>query len=470
MTELNLETNEMLEESIEKDSSKVQVYSDLVYGLNDRPAPLESILVAIQHVLASLVGIITPSLIISSSLGLEPSDTRFIVSMSLFISGIATFIQAKRIGPVGSGLLSLQGTSFAFLGPILAIASTNIEAGKTPQEALAIIFGCCFFGSFVEIFLSRFLHLTKRIITPLVTGTVITIIGLTLIKVGINSLAGGVPAKLNGTFGSTQNLALGGFVMLIIIILNVSKNKYLRMGAIFIGLIVGYIASMIMGIVKFGNMGNLPLFSAPIPFRYGLSFDFAAFIPFVFLYMITTIETIGDLTATSAVSQEPISGGTYIRRIKGGVLGDGVNSLLAACFNTFPNTTFSQNNGVIQMTGVGSRYIGFYIAGIMSFLGLIPIVSGFFQSLPQPVLGGATIIIFGSIAVAGINIIASTGEGSRRSLIIVSVSLALGLGVTFAPDIFNDKPMMIKSLFSSGISTGGLSAILLNWLLPHDNK
>jgi xanthine permease XanP len=338
-----------------------------------------------------------------------------------------------------------------------------------PQEALALIFGCCFFGAFIEIFFSRFLHLMKKIITPLVTGTVITIIGLTLIKVGMTSIAGGVAAKSNGTFGSPLNLALGGGVMLVIILLNLSKNKYLRMGAIFIGLMGGYLVAMALGMVNFSGLSNLPLLAIPIPFRFGMSFEFSAFVPFIILYLITTIETIGDLTATSAVSREPIEGSTYIRRIKGGVLGDGVNSLIAAVFNTFPNTTFSQNNGVIQMTGVGSRYVGFYIAGIMAFLGLIPLIGGFFQALPQPVLGGATIVIFGSIAVAGLNIIASSEEVGRRSLIIVSVSLALGLGVTFIPEIFDDKPMLIKSMFSSGISTGGLAAIILNALLPKEH-
>jgi xanthine permease XanP len=160
-----------------------------------------------------------------------------------------------------------------------------------------------------------------------------------------------------------------------------------------------------------------------------------------------------------------VAGGTYLRRIKGGVFGDGVNSLIAACFGTFPNTTFSQNNGVIQMTGVGSRYVGFFVAGIFALLGLLPVVSGVFQSLPQPVLGGATVVMFGAIAVAGINIISSVPL-DRRSLLIVAVSLALGLGVVYVPEILADKPALIKNVFSSGISTGGIAAIILNAVLP----
>lgn len=440
--------------------------SELIYGLTDKPPVAESIFVAFQHVLAAFVGIITPPLIICSSLGLDPVNTSYIISMSLFASGLCTFIQCKKIGPVGSGLLSLQGTSFAFLGPILGIGTTALQGGQTPQQALALIFGVCFFGAFVEIILSRFLHLMNKIITPVVSGTVVMIIGLGLIKTGITSIAGGAIAQQNGTFGSVQNLLLGGGVLLIVVLLTVSKNRFLRMGAIAIGLLVGYIISMFLGIVNFSALSSLPIVRLPIPFRYGMSFDLGAFLPFILLYVLTAIETVGDLTATSAVSGEPVKGGTYVRRIKGGVLGDGVNSLIAAMLNTFPNTTFSQNNGVIQMTGVGSRYVGFYVAGIFALLGLLPIVGGVFQAIPQPVLGGATTVMFGSIAVAGLNIVASN-HLDRRSMIIVAVSLAMGLGVVFVPEIFSDKPALIKNLFGSSISTGGLTAILLSWLLPH---
>jgi xanthine permease XanP len=459
------QTNQELVLEDTQDTDTSNAFSDLIYGLDDKPPVAEAFFVAIQHVLASFVGIITPPLIICTALKADPATTSYIVSMSLFVSGVATFIQCKRIGPIGSGLLSLQGTSFAFLGPIIGVGTAAVQGGSSPQDALALIFGVCFFGAFVEIILSRFLHLAQKIITPVVAGTVVMIIGLSLIKTGIISMAGGVVAQQNGTFGSYQNLGLGGLVLAIIILLNITGNRYLRMGAIAIGLFVGYIISMFLGIVNFSALSKLSLISIPIPFRFGMSFDFAAFIPFILLYLITAIETIGDLTATSAVSKQPIKGGVYFRRIKGGVLGDGVNSLLAAVFNTFPNTTFSQNNGVIQMTGVGSRYVGFYVAGIFTVLGLLPMVGGIFQAIPQPVLGGATIVMFGSIAVAGINIIASA-EIDRRALLIVAVSLALGLGVVYVPEILADKPVLIKNIFSSGISTGGLAAIVLNWLLP----
>ena len=452
-------------ENIDQDS--VIVKSGLIYGLNDKPPVAEAVFVAFQHVLAAFVGIITPPIIICTSLGIDATNTSYLISMSLFSSGLGTFIQCKKIGPVGSGLLSLQGTSFAFLGPILGVGTVALQNGNTPEQALGLIFGVCLFGSFVAIILSRFLHLLDKIITPVVSGTIVMIIGLGLIKTGIISLAGGASAlaKNDGTFGSFENLAVGGIVLLIVVLLTLSQNRFLRMGAIAIGLIVGFAIALFLGIVDFSSLGQLPLWRMPIPFRYGISFDISAFLPFVLIYILTAIETVGDLTATSVVSGEPVSGGVYIRRIKGGVLGDGVNSLIASILNTFPNTTFSQNNGVIQMTGVGSRYVGFFVAGILMILGLLPWVGGLFQAIPQPVLGGATLVMFGSIAVAGLNIIVTAGL-DRRSIIIVAASLGLGLGVVFVPEIFVGKPPIFNNLFGSAISTGGLTAILLSWLLP----
>ena len=439
--------------------------SDLIYGLEARPPFIESVFVALQHVFACFVGIITPGLIICGALEVPPADTTVVLSMSLVVSGIATFIQAKRFGPVGSGLLSVQGTSFAFLGPIVGAGTAVQETGGTAQDALGLIFGLCFFGAFVEIFVSRFLHLANKVITPLVTGVVVTLIGLTLIKVGITSMGGGVPAQNNGDFGSPVYLGVSFLVLAVIIALNSTTNNYLRMSSIVIGLIVGYLVSIPLGLVDFSNLAGLPAVALPIPFRYGFSFNFAAFIPFAFLYLITAIETIGDLTATSAISGEPIEGATYFRRIKGGVLGDGINSIIAACLNTFPNTSFSQNNGVIQLTGVGSRYVGYFISAIFVILGLFPIIAGTFQALPQPVLGGATIVMFGTVAVAGIKIL-SCVDLTKRNSIILAVALGLGLGVTFVPEILEASPPLIKSLFASGISTGGITALLLNLILP----
>jgi len=237
------------------------------------------------------------------------------------------------------------------------------------------------------------------------------------------------------------------------------------MGSIVIGLIVGYIVAAFMGLVNFGALKGLPVISVPIPFKYGFSFNLTAFIGVAFIYLITTIESTGDLTATSMVSGQPIEGDLYIKRIKGGVLGDGVNSAIAAIFCTFPNTTFSQNNGVIQLTGIASRYVGMYLAGFLVLLGLFPVIGAFFRSLPSPVLGGATIVMFGTVAAAGVRIIA-TSKIDRRDMLIMAVAFGLGFGVAYVPEFLGKAPKAIQQIFGSAITTGGITALLLNAFMP----
>ncbi|MGK7933305.1 MAG: uracil-xanthine permease family protein [Microcystaceae cyanobacterium] len=439
--------------------------SRLIYGLNDNPPFAEGLFVAVQHVMAIFVPIVTPPLIICGAIGIDPANTAIILGMSLAISGVATFIQAKQIGPIGTGLLSIQGTSFSFVGPIITVGLAANESGKTTEETLALIFGLCFFGAFVQIILSRFLNIAQKIITPLVTGIVVTLIGTTLIKVGIIDMAGGFAAMGTDAYGSPRNWGISITVLMIIAFLSVNRNRYIRMGSIVLGLIVGYLIALITGMVDFSVLEGLPAINFPIPFRYGLGFDFIYFIPFAIIYIATAIECIGDITATSMVTQEPIRGATYFQRLKAGVLGDGFNSWLASVFNTFPNSTMSQNNGLISITGVGSRYIGYYLAVILIFLGLFPIIGGVLNTIPKPVLGGATILMFGSVAVAGLNILREV-EMDSRSSIIVAVSLAFGLGVTFAPDSLEQMPQLIKDVFSSGIATGAIVALLMNLVMP----
>ena len=437
---------------------------ELVYGLEDKPSPLETAYAALQHLLAIIVGIITPTLIIGGVLGLG-ERIPYLISMSLIVSGVATFIQAKRIGPVGSGLLSVQGTSFAFLGAILTAGFIVKAQGGGPDEILATIFGICFVGAFIEMIISRFLHVLKQIITPVVTGTVVMLIGLSLVKVGITDMAGGKWLLDNKPefFGSAQNLGLGILVLVVVLILNHMQNPIIRMGSIVGGILVGYVVAWFMGMVRFDF--GVDIISIPIPFNYGFGFNWAAFIGVAFIYIITAIESTGDLTATSMLSGQPVEGDKYMERIKGGVLGDGINSAIAAIFNTFPNTTFSQNNGVIQMTGVASRYVGMYLAVFLIILGLFPAIGGFFRSLPNPVLGGATIVMFGTVAAAGVNIIASMGRLGRREILIIAVSLGIGLGLAFVPEVLSHTPKAIQQIFGSAITSGGLSALILNLVL-----
>lgn len=430
---------------------------ELIYALEDRPGFLQSTFAAIQHVLASFVGIVTPTLIIGGVLGLG-SEVPYLISMALVVSGVGTFIQARRPLGIGAGMICVQGTSFAFLASVLAAGFIAKARGGGPDEILSLIFTVCFFGAFVEIFLSQVLHKLKRIITPLVTGIVITIIGISLIKVGMTDMAGGFNAP---DFGSPPNLLLGGVVLLTVIVLNRVRNQWIRLSSIMLGLLVGSVMAYFMGKVSFDALGTMPLFSIPVPFKYGFSFDWPAFIPIALIYFITAIESTGDITANCMISGQPIKGDAYLKRIKGGVLADGINSMIAAAFNTPPNTTFSQNNGVIQLTGIASRYVGYYIAGILVILGIFPIIGGVLQAMPKPVLGGATLVMFATIAAAGVKILSQV-ELSRRNMLIMAVAFGLGLGVTMVPDALNSLPELAKNVLSNAVTMGGLAAIILN--------
>ena len=441
---------------------------EVIYGLNDKPPIAESFFAAIQHLLAIFVGIVTPPIIICGALRVPMEATAYVISMALFVSGLSTFIQVKRFGPVGSGILSIQGTSFTFLGTIIAIGIGVQSSGGDYRAALTTIFGVCFAGAFIEIFFSRFITHLRRFIPPLVSGIVVTLIGLSLVGVGISDIGGGVWLKDNRPelFATAENLVLAAIVLAVIIVCNRSGNRFIRMGSIAIGLIVGYAVASFWGKVPFGKLAELSPIAPPIPFKFGFfGFDWAAFLPMALLYLITTVESLGDLTATSMVSGEPIEGDVYMKRISGGVLGDGFNSALAAVFNSFPNTTFSQNNGVIQMTGVASRHVGFYIAGLLVLVGMFPIVGGVFSIIPAPVLGGGTIIMFGTVAAAGVRIIAST-KIDRRAVLIMAISFGAGLGVILVPEIISKMPKLAQSIFGSAITTGGLTAILMNLIIP----
>ena len=438
----------------------------LIYGLEDRPAPAAAALAAFQHILASIVGIVTPTLVIGGVLGLG-EYVPYLIAMSLFVSGIATFIQCKAIGPVGSGLLSVQGTSFAFLGPVLAVGFAVKNNGGTPEDMLAMIFGLCLAGCLVEIVLSQFIDRLGKIITPTVTGVVITVIGLSLVKVGFTDFAGGVGA--GESLGAPVNLMLGSIVVVAILVMTFTGSPMLRISAIMIGLVIGTIIAVIFGQVDFSKAGQGALIAIPQPLKYGLDFDIGLFIPIAFIFLVTAIETSGDLTANSVIAGQPVKGPLYMKRIKGGILADGVNSGLAALFNTFPNTTFSQNNGVIQMTGVASRHVGLYIACILVLLGFFPVVGQLFLLIPKPVLGGATLVLFGTIAVAGIRILA-TQHIDRKKVYIMAVSFGLGLGVTLVPDATQNLPTFLKQVVATPITLAGLSAIILSLLIPDTDE
>lgn len=440
-----------------KIEKRQRMKTDLIYGIDDRPPLKDTLFAAIQHLLAIFVAIITPPLIIAGALKLDLETTGFLVSMALFASGISTFIQCRKFGPVGAGLLCIQGTSFSFIGPII----TAGLAGGLP-----LIFGVCMAAAPVEMVLSRTFKYMRSVITPLVSGIVVLLIGLSLIKVGVVACGGGYSAMDNGTFGSPQHIGVAASVLLSVLFFNRCQSKYLRMSSIVLGLCIGYALAFALGMVNMDAVAsqNLGAFNLPMPFKYGLDFNIGSFVAIGLVYMITAIEATGDITANSMISGKPIEGEEYLKRVSGGVLADGMSSCVAGMLSSFPNSIFAQNNGIIQLTGVASRYVGYYIAGLLMLLGLFPVVGVIFSLMPDSVLGGATLLMFGTVAAAGIRII-SAQEINRKATLVLGVSLALGLGVELMPEILSSAPQSIKEIFSSGITTGGLTAILANLLI-----
>ena len=447
-----------------------QTKSELIYRLEDRPPIPQTLFAACQHLLAMFVAVITPALLICQALGLPAQDTQHIISMSLFASGLASILQIKTWGPVGSGLLSIQGTSFNFVSPLIMGGLALKNGGADVPTMMAALFGTLMLASCTEIILSRFLHLARRVITPLVSGIVVMIIGLSLIQVGLTSIGGGYAAMSDHTFGAPKNLMLAAVVLVVIILLNRQRNPYLRVASLVIAMAVGYLAAWMMGMLPTVTAPTQTSWiTFPTPLYYGLGIDWNLLVPLMLIFMVTSLETIGDITATSDVSEQPVSGPLYMKRIKGGVLANGLNSMLSAVFNTFPNSCFGQNNGVIQLTGVASRYVGFVVALMLIVLGLFPAVAGFVQHIPEPVLGGATIVMFGTIAASGVRIV-SHERLNRRAIMIMALSLAVGMGVSQQPLILQFAPDWIKTLLSSGIAAGGITAIVLNLVFPHEKS
>ncbi|EIQ9141933.1 xanthine/proton symporter XanQ, partial [Escherichia coli] len=379
--------------------------------------------------------------------------------------GIGTWLQVNRYGIVGSGLLSIQSVNFSFVTVMIALGSSMKSDGFHEELIMSSLLGVSFVGAFLVVGSSFILPYLRRVITPTVSGIVVLMIGLSLIKVGIIDFGGGFAAKSSGTFGNYEHLGVGLLVLIVVIGFNCCRSPLLRMGGIAIGLCVGYIASLCLGMVDFSSMRNLPLITIPHPFKYGFSFSFHQFLVVGTIYLLSVLEAVGDITATAMVSRRPIQGEEYQSRLKGGVLADGLVSVIASAVGSLPLTTFAQNNGVIQMTGVASRYVGRTIAVMLVILGLFPMIGGFFTTIPSAVLGGAMTLMFSMIAIAGIRIIITNGL-KRRETLIVATSLGLGLGVSYDPEIFKILPASIYVLVENPICAGGLTAILLNIILP----
>lgn len=427
----------------------------LVYGLDEK-VPLPTAAVAgFQQMITMFVGNITPPLIIASALKLPSEQTAYLISMALFAAGIATLIQVRTFGPLGSGLLSVAGTSFAFLQIL-------IQAGQV--GGLALMFGMSLVVAPIQIFLAPFVAKCQKVFTPLVSGTVVMLIGLSLIPTAMGSIA----QPVGDDYPAWTGHAIAMTVILIVVGINAFTPKKLRMWAILISVVVGYILSASIGILKEPPPSDAGWLLIPQPLKFGFDFDWSFLIPFMFIYLMSSMETIGDLTATSEFSGQPTQGPTYWKRIKGGLMGDGFNSSLAALFNAFPNTTFSQNNAVIQVTGIASRRVGYFVAAFLILFGLFPLVGRWIAVIPPPVLGGVTLLLFGFVSVAGIRILTQEGTLNQRKLLILALALAVGVGVQNRPNVLEALPDFIQLMFSSSIAAGGITALILNIVIPQN--
>ena len=424
----------------------------LMYGIEDKPKLTMQILLGLQHIFAAFGGIIVVPLVIGSALGFDAATATALMSSTILAAGVTTFIQSKGIGPIGSRTACIMGTDFTFATPAIAVGSV---------AGLPGIIGATILGSLIEIILSFFIKPIMKFFPPIVTGTVICLIGLTLLPVSIDWAAGGSGAA---DYGSLRNISITAFVMIFTIALNHYGKGVLSSASIIIGMAVGYVVCIPLGMVDFSSVGEANWVSLPRIFQHGVNFNLKYVIPFIPAYLVTTIETVGCLKAISQVSGVDDDS----KKIGSGVLADGVGSAIAGCLGTFPNTSFSQNVGVIPLTKVASRYVTMMAGVLLIILGLFPKFAALINIMPQPVLGGVGIVMFGMVAASGIQTLSSV-KLTNRNMLIIATSIGLGLGVTFKPEILSSLPQWMSMIFGSGISTGTIAALVLNMILK-DNS
>lgn len=432
-------------------SNDVESELDIIYTIDDKPPLLLSILLGFQHILAAFGGIVAVPLVVGGALGLSVADVSFLVNAAIFVAGIATIIQAKGIGSVGARLPVIMGTDFTFVAPTIAVGTAFGMPG---------VIGGTILGSFIEMILSRFIKPLMKFFPPVVTGTVVTLIGTTLVPVSMDWIAGGVGSP---SYGSLQNIGLAMIVMTIIIVLNSYGKGMISAASVLVGMVIGYIIAIATGMVEFSAVGQAGWVAIPELFRWGVTFNPAVVVPFIAAYLVTTIETVGCLKAVGEASGKELSDDD----VGSGVLADGVGSFIAGFFGAGANTSFSQNVGLIPMTKVASRFVVIIAGIILMILGIFPKLGAVIALMPEPVLGGAGIVMFGMVASSGIKTL-SRVRMNNRNLLIIAVSLGLGLGVTFRPELVENLPSTLRMIFSSGISTGTIAALVLNMALKKE--
>jgi xanthine permease len=426
---------------------------------------MQAIPLGIQHVLAMFVSNVTPAIIVAGAAGFgfgsnSPDFPQMIymIQMAMLFAGVATLFQTIGIGPIGARLPVVQGTSFAFL-PIMI----PLVAGKG-VDAMAAVIGGVIVGGIFHALLGTIIGRIRFALPPLVTGLVVLMIGLALVKVGIQYAAGGAPAMGKPEFGSLQNW----FVALVVIVTTLAIKFFTRgmmsIAAVLLGLIVGYIVAYALGMVSFVNVGRAAPFAMPDPFHFGVKFTFAAILGFCLMAFVSAIETVGDVSgitkggAKREATSEEISGATYP---------DGLGSAIAGVFGSLPNTSFSQNVGLVAMTGVMSRHVVTFGAIFLILAGFVPKVGAIISTVPIEVLGGGVIAMFGMVAAAGVSMLADV-EWNRRNMVIFAISFSIGLGLQLVPEALQHVPGTARVLLSSGLLPAAFLAIALNLILPQE--
>ncbi len=424
----------------------------IVHGLEDRVPFGTALLVGAQHVSAMVVGTITPPLLLATSLKFTAEDTAYFISIALLASGLGAFLQCRRRGPLGAGLLSVTGTSFAFMAPL----TQAWHAG-----GLAMMFGLSCLTAPVQMLLAPFLSRLRTVFTPLVSGVVVLLIGASLIPTAFFGLATPLRADAPAWLG----LAVGAIVIGVIVAAQASGRPWARISGVALSIGAGCAVCAMFGGVQAPPAGTGEWLTHVRLLPHGFAFDWGLMLPFAFIYLVSSLEAMGDMTATSQLSGLIPIGDEHWRRLSGGVLADGLTSTIAALVGGFPSTTYAQNNGVIQITGVASRRVGYVMAGILAVLGLVPAVGRWVTAVPPPVLGALALLLFGLVAVSGLRLIATSGLGQREA-VIVAMSLGVGLGLPTQPGLIASFPALVRAVLESGISAGGLTALFLNLAWP----
>ena len=428
------------------------VSTENIYRLDGRVPILKAIPFGLQHILAMFVSNLTPITIIGAASGLDNAQIAILLQNAMFIAGIATLIQLYPLWRIGSRLPIVMGVSFTFVTILSYVGSTY---------GYETMVGAVLVGGFVEGTLGLLAKYWKKIITPVVAASVVTAIGYSLFTVGTRSFGGGYTPE----FGSAQNLLLGSITLVTCLVFNILAKGYWKQLSVLAGLVVGYLCAMMMGVIDLSQIFSGGLFSLPHLFPYVPKFNIGAILSVTIIFMVSAAETIGDTTAM-------VSGGLNreieLREISGSLACDGYASSLSALFGCPPVTSFSQNVGLINMTKVVNRFTIMTGAVYMILAGLLPPIGNFFASLPESVLGGCTLMMFGTITVSGIQMISKAGF-SQRNITIVALSLAVGIGFTSASemDIWHIFPQVIQDVFAANcVAVVFVVSIVLSLILP----